>query len=110
MRILVGLALILSLSGCASVEIPDFKAHITLPASGDGYFVKTVSDDEGRIPKAEWDVMRTRGIVVLSEDWEILRYTILKNCLTMTCKSAVGAFDNLFITVDNALKRMQKNK
>lgn len=97
----------LLLVGCASVEIPDFKAHITLPASGDGYWVKTVSTDEGRIPKQEWDVTRKRGIVILSEDWAILRYTILKNCLTMECKQAVGTFDNLFYTLDEALKKIK---
>lgn len=96
--------------GCASVEIPDFKAHITLPASGDGYYVKTVSAEEGRVPKAEWNEARKRGIVILSEDWQILRYTILKNCLTMKCKQAVGTFDQLFYTLDDALKKIPKPK
>lgn len=92
--------------GCASVKIPDFKAHITLPASGDGYWVKTVSTEEGRVPKDEWDVARKRGIIILSEDWAILRYTLLKNCLTMECKQAVGVFDNLFYSLDDALKKI----
>ncbi len=100
----------LLLVGCASIEIPDFKAHITLPASGDGYWVKTVSTDEGRIPKEEWDVTRKRGIVILSEDWTILRYTILKNCLTMECKQAVGTFDNLFHTLGEALKKINHSQ
>ncbi len=96
------------LSGCASIEIPNFKAHITLPASGDGYYVKTVGTEEGRIPKEEWEIIRKRGIVVLSEDWAILRYTILKNCLTMECKNAVGTFDGLFYSLDEALKKLPK--
>ena len=90
--------------GCASVEIPDFKAHVTLPASGDGYWVKTVSTDEGRIPKKEWDTVRKRGIIILSDDWKILRYTLLKNCINMKCKQAIGAFDELFISIDRALR------
>lgn len=98
------LILLLFLSSCASVEIPDFKAHITLPASGDGYYVKTVSEEEGRIPKEEWEKQKKRGLVILPEDWSILRYTILKNCLTMECKNAVGTFDDLFYTIDRALK------
>lgn len=93
------------LTGCSTVQIPDFKAHITLPASGDGYYVKTVSEEEGRIPKEKWDVMRKRGIVLLSEDWAILRYTILKNCLSNECKDTVGVFDDLFYTIDKALKQ-----
>lgn len=110
MRKLVLIASIFFLSGCASVEIPDFKAHITLPASGDGYWVKTVSAEEGRVPKAEWDVQRKRGIVILSEDWAILRFTLLKNCLTMECKNAVGTFDNLFFSLDSALRKLPLGK
>lgn len=93
-------------AGCASVEIPDFKAHVTLPASGDGYYVKTVSKDEGRIPKEQWDQMRKKGIILMPEDWSILRFTILKNCLTMDCKSAVGTFDDLFYSIDSGLKKL----
>jgi len=72
--------------------------------------VKTVSSEEGRIPKEEWEVKRKRGIIILSEDWTILRYTILKNCLTMDCKQAVGAFDGLFESLDGTLKKIPRNK
>ena len=99
------LFLCLLLVGCATGKIPDFKAHITLPASGDGYWVKTVSDEEGRIPEAEWEVKKRRGIVLLSEDWAILRNNILENCLTSSCKDAVGVFDNLFYSIDEAFKK-----
>lgn len=96
------------LSGCATVKIPDFKAHITLPASEDGYWVKTVSSDEGRIPKEEWAIKRKRGVIILSEDWAILRNTLLQNCLTNTsCKDVVGTFDGLFHSLDDALKKVQ---
>lgn len=94
-------------AGCTSaVEIPDFKAHITLPASEDGYWVKTVSSEEGRVPKEEWALMRKRGIIILPEDWAILRKTIIKNCLTMECKQAVGTFDGLFYSIDGALEKI----
>lgn len=102
--------MLLFLTGCASVQVPDFKAHITLPASGDGYWVKTVSDEEGRIPKEKWDITRKRGIVLLSEDWAILRNTVLKNCLTNECKDTVGIFDELFYTIDSSLGKTQKLK
>ena len=97
--------------GCATVRIPDFRAYITLPASGDGYWIKTVSNEEGRIPKEQWDVQKKRGIVILSEDWQILRYTVMKNCLmNQSCKDTVGAFDALFYSVDEALKATQSLK
>lgn len=96
------------LTGCATVEIPDFKAHITLPASGDGYWIKTVSSEEGRIHKDGWEVMRRRGIILLPEDWAILRNTVLKNCLSNECKDTVGVFDNLFYTLDTAIRATTK--
>ena len=99
------LVVILFVSGCASVDIPEFKAHVTLPASGNGFWVKTVSGQEGEIPKEQWDKLKKRGIVILSEDWAILRNTLLKNCLSNDCKDAVGIFDNLFYSIDQALAK-----
>ncbi len=91
--------------GCASVKIPDFKAHITLPASGNGFYVKTVTGEEGTIPKEKWDKMKVRGIVILSEDWAILRNVLLKNCLSNECNDTVGVFDNIFYTLDAEAKK-----
>lgn len=108
MKFIIALFIII-LPACSSVAIPDFKAHITLPASGDGYWVKTVSEEEGRIPKEQWEVLKKRGIVLMSEDWAILRETLLKNCLTNKCKDAVGIFDNLFYSLDEALKKTTGN-
>lgn len=104
------LFLALFLSSCAgNTPIPDFRAYITLPASEDGYWVKTVSKEEGRIPKAEWEKKRKSGIIILSEDWAILRNTLLQNCLTSpSCKNAVGTFDSLFYAIDNALRMLPK--
>lgn len=96
------------MTACAGVKIPDFKAHITLPASGDGYWVKTVTEEEGRIPKAEWDITKKRGIVLLSEDWAILRNVVLKNCLSNECKDTVGIFDDIFNKLDSSLQQTTK--
>ena len=97
-------------SACSTVRIPDFKAYITLPASGDGYWMQTVSDGEGRIPKEEWEIKKKRGIVLFSEDWAILRNTVMKNCLMNSCKDTVGMFDNLFSTIDGALQATTSHK
>ncbi len=98
---------LLSSVGCASVEIPDFKAHITLPASRDGFYVKTVSRGEGTIPAALWKktLEERPHIILFAEDWSILRFTVVKNCLTMSCKQTVGALDFLFEAADKALKK-----
>lgn len=92
------------------MEIPDITPHITLPASGDGYGITTVSHKEVRIPKTEWDDMRKRGIILLSDDWAKLKYTLLKNCLSNDCKQTVGALDGLFYAIDDALNTIQRNK
>lgn len=110
MKSLSILFLFLFLCGCGSVQIPDFKAYVTLPASGDGYYVKTVTPEEGRVSKEQWDEIRKHGIIILSEDWAILRYSLLKQCLTKKCKQAVGAFDGLFYSIDEALKKVKESK
>jgi len=100
--------LVLLFSGCAGMQIPDFRAHITLPASEDGYYVHTVSSEEGRIPKAEWDKKKKAGIILLSSDWKILRNALLEACLSDDCNSVVGTFDGLFYSLDEALKKLPK--
>jgi len=105
----LALCICLNILGCATVRIPDFKVYVTLPYSGDGKWVKTISTEEGRIPKSEWDLLKKRGLVILSEDWQVLRYTLMKNCLTNSCKDTVGVFDGLFYTLDSALKEVQPN-
>lgn len=92
--------------GCATIKIPDFYAYVTLPASGDGYGIKTVSKEEKRIDKKEWDEMKKRGLVILPEGWAILKKTVRRNCITNSkCEHAVGALDNLFIVIDKALEQ-----
>lgn len=71
--------------------------------------MKTVSNLEGRIPKEEWRIKSKRAILLLKEDWAILRNTLLENCLTNTsCKDVVGTFDGLFYSIDEALKNLPK--
>lgn len=102
-------SLLLSFSvGCSTVKVPNFRAYVTLPASGDGFGISTVTREEVVIPKAEWEYKRARGIVVLPEDWSILKRTVRENCITNKCEQAVGALDDLFIAIDNALKAVAK--
>lgn len=106
--LLIALLALHVLTSCATVRVPDFKAHITLPASGDGYWVKTVSATEGRIPKEEWEIKRKRGVILLKEDWAILRNTVIENCLSnSSCTDIVGVFDGLFQSIDQALKKVK---
>lgn len=99
----------LLLSACAQVEIPDITPFIVLPASGDCYGRSTVSDQVVRTvegPLCEDKVKRS--IHLTSDDWAKLKYTLLKNCLSNQCKQSVGALDQLFETIDNALKQLPK--
>jgi len=105
-QLLGSLALSFSLISCATTEIPNFKAHITLPASQDGFGIYTVSKKEVIIPAEKWNEVKKRGIVILPEDWAILKETVLKNCITTKCKESVGALDGLFFAIDDALKKL----
>lgn len=103
-KLSVSLFLLFNISGCATVEMPDFYAHVTLPASGDGFGVSTVSRQEKTIPREQWEEQKKRGIVILSKDWKILKKTVRKNCITNKCKQAIGALDGLFFAIDSALR------
>lgn len=76
---------------------------MTLPYSEDGYRIGTLTQKETRIPKAEWEEKKKRGIIIFSEDWQKLKFSFLKNCITNPCKQTVGALDELFIAIDKAL-------
>lgn len=88
------------------MDVADFRAHITLPASEDGYGINVISKKEVRIPKAEWDQLKKRGVILLSDDYKLLRQSIQKNCQTFKCKQIVGAFDGLFLSIDEALQQI----
>lgn len=108
MRRLLPLFVSLALSACAQVEVPDFSVYVTLPASEDGYSITTVSKVERRIPKVKWDEMRKRGLILLSDDWAKLKFTLLKNCIANPCQQAVGTLDELFYAIDSALKAIPR--
>lgn len=97
----------LLLVNCSSVyEIPDFNTYVTLPYSGDGYSISTVTHKTNRIPAAQWELQRRKGIVLLSADWEKLKFSLAKNCLSNPCKQTIGALDSLFITIDQSLQQL----
>lgn len=86
-----------ALVGCASVEIPDIKPHVELPGSEGAFWVSTTTEAEGEYTKEQWEWKKRNKahIILFSDDWKILRFSIVKNCLSMTCKNAVGTLDFL---------------
>lgn len=94
--------------GCATVSVPNFRAFVTLPASEDGFGIYTVSREEVTIPAAKWKTESKRGIIILPEDWAILKQTVRKNCIVNQCEQAVGALDGLFLAIDHALKQVKQ--
>lgn len=97
---------LLLFSGCATYQVPDFKAYLTLPASEDGFGISTISRKEVRIPKAQWNELKKRGIVLLSEDYAVLKKSIRQNCSMRQCTQLIGYFDELFLTLDGALNKV----
>jgi hypothetical protein len=103
---LLSVSLVASL-GCASVEIPDLRPHVTLPGTQNGFWVSTLEEKEGEIKAEAWKkyLEENAHVILFSEDWAKLRFTLLKNCLTMDCKQSVGMLDDLFKMVDDGLKK-----
>ncbi len=104
-KLLIVLCLILS--SCASMDIADIGPMVTLPASGDCYQVTVLSKVKTRYPKAQCDEIKRRGIILTSEDWKKQRVSIQKNCQLQKCKQLVGVFDGLFLTIDEALQKLE---
>lgn len=96
----------LLLLSCSTVEVPNFKVYVTLPASGDGYGIETVTKKPYRIGAAKWEHQRKRGLTILPEDYKVLKKSIRKNCHTNKCKVMLGELDNLFFTIDKVLQQI----
>jgi hypothetical protein len=86
------------------MEVADFQPNITLPASGDCYGITVLSKKETRLPRAECDEIKKRAIFIDSENYKLLRKSIQKNCQNFQCKEIIGAFDGLFLAIDEALQ------
>jgi len=96
-------------SGCSTlVDMPDICPKITLPASGDGYEVCSVSKRERRIPKAKWDIEKKRMLSIDSSDYTKIKMKFQKQCVSSNCKQAIGTFDSLFLMLDGALQSVPK--
>lgn len=77
---------------------------MTLPATGDGYWVETLTHKEGRIPKEEWEEKLKHGVVLMSEDWAAIKKAFSDNCIkSRECTQVTGALDSLFDTIDESL-------
>lgn len=93
-------------TGCATVELPDAYLYVTLPASGNGFGVNTLTGNEIEIPASKWQKMSRRGVILLPEDWAKIKLSLLKACIQNECKQSVGALDGLFYAIDDALKKI----
>lgn len=93
-------------SACSSMKVADFEASITLPASGDCYGIKVLSKAESRLPRAACDEKKKRAVFIDSENYKLLKTTIQKNCQYAQCKQLTGAFDELFLSLDQALQKL----
>lgn len=102
-------ASLLSLNACGTFQIADIGPMVTLPASGDCYQVTVLTHQKKRFPKKQCDEIKKRGVVLTSDDWQKQRFSIQKNCQMAQCKQLIGAFDELFLTIDKALQKMPQN-
>lgn len=97
-------SLLLSLAGCAEMQVADFKGGVTLPYSEDCFQISVVTRTEVRTPAAQCKAMVKRAVFITSEDYKLLRETIQINCQQFQCKQLVGQFDQLFLIIDKDLQ------
>ncbi len=109
---LASLLLLIILSGCGSFQTSDWKASITLPASLDCYSFNVMSGKETRLPADSKECMdkKIKSVWIDYENYKMLKADILTNCQYDKCKQITGAFDTLFLTIDNALKKIPGGK
>ena len=100
----------LSLSACAGIQVADSPVHIRLPASQDCAGIKIVSQERIRTPKAECDEKIKKAVFLFAEDYKVWKFTTLKNCHMQQCKQIEGAFDALFLSLDEALQKVDASK
>lgn len=93
--------------GCSSFKVSDWEASVTLPASLDCYSFAVVSGRETRLPHDSKECMekKLKSVWIDYENYKKLKSDILKNCQSAKCKEVTGAFDDLFLTLDNILKK-----
>ncbi len=91
------------LTSCATLEVPDFRGYVVLPASGSCFGINVVSGLETEIPSVQCEDIVKRSIHIDSENWKVLRASIQRNCQHFQCTQLVGAFDGLFLALDQAL-------
>jgi len=106
---LASLLLLASLSACSTFQTSDWQASITLPASQDCYSFNVMTGKETRLPfdSAECQTKKMKSVWLDYESYKMLKKDILTNCQYAKCKQITGAFDNLFLSLDSALQKVQ---
>jgi hypothetical protein len=80
---------------------------VRLPGSGDCFQISVLTHQEVRLPEEQCEEMMKRAVFITSADWKRQKLSIQKNCQYADCKQLVGAFDNLFLTIDKALQMLE---
>lgn len=110
LKLLGSFWLLITLSSCASYQLSDWQASLTLPASQDCFSVGVLSGKEVRLKASDPACIKKKQTAVWidSANYKILKRDIQKNCQFNKCKQITGAFDELFFTIDHALNYINK--
>ncbi len=100
------LALLLILSGCAGMQISDYPLTIKLPASGDCFTYSALSKKQVRIGSVACEAKLAKSIHIDSSTWALMKKDIQTNCQNTKCTQLTGAFDSVFIAIDQALQQI----
>lgn len=88
------------------MQLHDWKAGVTLPYSENCFFVHVLSGETEEYPAQACAEMKKRAVIILSEDYKILRGDIQSSCQFTQCEQLTGRLDNLFLVVDRAINKL----
>jgi len=74
------------------------------PFTGEGYCVNVISGKETVIPREEWRMKRRNYILLSPEAWAQIKKDNYQNCYTNECEHVLDNIDQLFLSIDKAVK------
>lgn len=91
-------------ASCQTYQIHPFEIGVTLPYSGQCHFKNVITDETRDLDPNSCDQIKKRSLILTSDAWTTIRDDIQTNCAQQQCVELVGKFDQLFLTIDQALK------
>lgn len=94
------------IGGCATTEIAEIElCPLEDPFTEEGYCVNVITQKERVIEKEKWRLERRNYVMMSPESWAKVKTKHYKDCYSTECKQTLSNIENLFKTVDEAVKK-----